>query len=83
MRGTVLSDQTCPVKTEDHRESLYRHVMYDVVKGSLHERGIDSHIGLHTLLGKTSGKCHGMAFGNAYIKGSFRKNLLKPVHRSS
>ena len=48
--GSIVTDDTCAVDTENDMQVLQRHVVDDIVVRALQEGGVDIAIGQHTRL---------------------------------
>ena len=38
VRGTILANDTCTIEAQNHRQALQRHIVDDIVVGTLHKR---------------------------------------------
>src|SRR5258705_3273430 len=70
MRGTVFTNKTGAVKTEDHRQLLDGHVMDDLVVGTLHKGRINIAEDPHALGSHAGRQGDGMLLAYAHIKST-------------
>ena len=68
VRSAVVTDDTGAVDAKHHVQFLQRHIVNDVIVGTLHERGVDIAIGQHTCFGETGTKRDGMTFGDTDVE---------------
>ena len=63
----VAADQTGSVKAQSHGQALQRCFLESLVKGPLHERGIDREEGLEARLGQARHHVERVAFADANV----------------
>ena len=75
--GAVVTNQSCPVNGQDHMEMQQRHILHQLVIGTLQKRGIQRHHRDHALFGQAA--CHrdGVLLRDPHIKGPLREPLQK------
>lgn len=83
MRRSVLTHQTAPVKTHDHRKALDRHVMNHIVISPLHETRIDVAERHHARSRQSGGESHGMSFGDTDVETTLRHLFHQNIHRAA
>ena len=81
--GAVLAHQSGSVETEHHVEVEQRHVVYDIVVGSLGKGTVDVAEGQQPVLGHASGEGDGVSLGDAHVEGSLGHLLHHDVHRAA
>ena len=81
--GAVLAHQSCPVEAEHHVVAGQRHVVNDVVVGSLCERAVDVAERYQAILSHACRESHGMSLGYSHIERAVGHGLHHDVHRAS
>ena len=76
----VFPDKTSAVDAECNREFLNRHIMNHMIVGPLQEARINGHKRTEAVFGHTSGKGHGMAFGNTHVEHPVGQSRLHDLH---
>ena len=79
MSRTIRANDAAAVHRENHRQVLKRHIVLNLVIGTLGKGGIDRDHGLHAAAGKTRGVSHGMLFRDRHIPEPLRETLRKLV----
>ena len=80
VRRSVFSHQSGTVDAERDWQLLQRYVVDDVVVAALQESGIDAAERFDAVFGQSAGEGHGMAFGDADVKRTFRECFLHIGH---
>ena len=78
--GAVFAHEAGAVEAEGDGQVEQRHVVDDVVVGSLGEGGVDVAEGQQPLLGHACGEGDGVALGYAHVEGAGGKGLHEDVH---
>ena len=81
VRGAVGAHDAGAIDGEHHVKLRQRHVDDHLVDGALHEHGVQRNNGFLAARGQTTGKPHGVFFGNARVHEALRELLgerIKP-----
>ena len=70
MGGSVLPYQSCTVETEHDVQATKRHIVDDMIVGTLSEGRVDVAERYQPLFGKSAGKGNGMTLCNSHVEGS-------------
>ena len=82
MRCTVLSYESCPVKTDYDWQVQNGSIVDDVIVSPLCKRTIDVAERLQTFFCQSGTERHGMPLGNSYVESTFGHRLHHDVHRT-
>ena len=80
MRGAIRPHQPSTVKGKHHREVLQRHIVNQLVIGTLQKSGIDRHHGFEPFACQACGKGDRMLLCNAYVVITSGEAFLKLDH---
>ena len=80
---SVTSYQTGTVYGKNHMQILNADIMYHLIISPLQKRGIYCNHRLQSCGCQSCGKGHRMLFGNAHIKKTIRKHIMKPLQSGS
>src|SRR5574344_254749 len=83
MRSAILSHQSSPVQTENHRQIEYSYIMDDIIESTLCKSTIDIAERLQSILSHTATESHGMSLGDAHIEHAVGHILHHDVHGAS
>gem|GEM_PF-6359058 len=81
--GSVLAHESSPVKTQHHGQTEQRHVVYDVVVGSLCERAVYVAERHESVLCHSCREGDGVSFGYAHVEHSVGHLLHHDAHGAS
>jgi hypothetical protein len=80
VRSAIFANKAGTVKAKDNRKVLQRHIVYQLVIGTLQEGRIYIAVHHHPLGCHTGRKGYSMLFGNAHIKRTVRKSIHHKLH---
>ena len=83
MRSTILAHDASPIEAEHHMKVSYRHIMYDVVIGTLCKGTVDITERYHALFCQSPSEGGSMSLSNTHVKGPVRHCLHEFVHRAA
>ncbi len=79
VRLAVVADEAGAVDRKAHRQFLDRHIMHDLVVGTLQEGRIYRREGLHAFGGEAGGEGDSVLLGDADVKAPLRKLVAEQV----
>ena len=83
MRSTVFAHYTRSVKTHHYVEVVYRHIVYDVIVGTLSKSAVYVTERHQSLFRHTSRERYGMSLCYTHVEGSVRHLVHHDVHRAT
>ena len=71
----ILTNQSCPVETENHMQILKCHIVQCLIKSPLHKRRINITERNHSFCSQSGRKRYSMLLCNTYVESPFRHFL--------
>ena len=83
MRSTIVAHDTSTVNAENDMQLRQRHIVDDIVVGTLQKTGVDIAVGNQSRFRHTCGERDGMSFGYADIEYAIGQFALHDIHATA
>ena len=83
MRRSVFTNQSGTIEANHYGQTEQGYIMHDVVKRTLHERGVDAQKRLQSLFSQSACESSCMPFGNAHVESPVWHGIHQHIHGAS